>query len=248
MSMPPSSATVRATVRAMSSGLKTSHTTAIALPPRSTMVRAVPATFASVRPAATTAAPAAASASAIPCPTPWPAPVTSATLPSRLPIGLRSCARRGLHPRQPVRRELRGLHERLDLLVQPLVHRLADAPLAAALHVLVAVQRAAGGADFLGEVDEHVGQIPDPGRRGVGQHVDLRVVPGVTGHRVGIECTGDGFEDLLASAHLPAVAAADIVDLDVLGEHVAHAGNVAGIEAAPVAVLQALDEFDVFQA
>src|SRR5579862_4557900 len=127
----------------MSSARNTSHVTASARPPRASMAAAVSRTLAAVRPAATTAAPASASARAMPLPTPWPAPVTSAILPARLATGLHLLLRRR-HARQPVRGELGRRAEWLDLLVQPLVHRLADAPLPVLLQVLVAVQRAAG--------------------------------------------------------------------------------------------------------
>src|SRR5580704_998752 len=220
---------------------------ASARPPAASMPLALATTFATVRPASATLAPAAASACAMPCPTPCPAPVTSATLPDRSAMRLRSGTCRRRYARQPVRGELWRLNEGLDLLVQPFVHRLGDTPLALALHVLVAIERAASGAHLVGEIDEDVGQVPDAGRRAVGKHVDLGVMPGMAGDRVGIERAGDRFEDLLASVHLPAVTATDVVDLDVLGEHVAHAGDVTGVQATPVAVLQAADEFDIFQ-
>src|SRR5579863_8943732 len=244
MSRPPSASTVRATVRVMSSALNTSQVIASARPPRSVMVRAVAATLASVRPATATAAPAAASEKAMPCPTPCPAPVTSATLPLSSAVG-GSC--RGCHARQPVCGELRGLIERLDFLVDALVHRLGDAPLPLMLGVLIAVEGAAGGAHLLLEVDEDIGEIPDAGGARIGEHVDLRMVPRVAGNRIGVEGAGDRGEHLLAPLDLPAITAADVVDLHLLHEEVAHGGDVAHVHQAPVAVLEATDEFDIFQ-
>src|SRR5580700_1493097 len=184
--MPPRDSTVRATVRVMSSALNTSQVMTSAWPPRVAIVLAVSAIFTSVRPATATTTPACASAKAMPCPTPWPAPVTRATLPLRLAIGFNPCAGRR-HAREPMRRQLRRRLEGLDFLVEPLVNGLADAPLPLDLHVLVAVQRAAGRAHLLGKIDEHVGQVPQTGGGRVGEHVDLRVMSGVTAHGVGVE-------------------------------------------------------------
>src|SRR5579871_3160982 len=158
MSRPPSTSTVRATVRVMSSALNTSHVSASARPPCSVIFLAVATTLASVRPAQATAAPAAARASAMPSPTPCPAPVTRASFPVSSPIFLGSRRR---YARKPVGGEFWRHSERLHFLIEPFVDGLRNAPLALRLHVLVPVQGTAGGTHLLGKVDEDVGQVPD---------------------------------------------------------------------------------------
>ena len=70
MSTVPCSRTVESTHSCTSAASVTSHSSAVAVPPRSTMVAAVRSTFDRVRPATTTVAPASASANATPSPTP----------------------------------------------------------------------------------------------------------------------------------------------------------------------------------
>ena len=84
--MPPSSRTVSATQRSMSSGRVTSATTGSAVPPGFSISAATASSLASVRPASATAAPSAARASAMPRPMPCPPPVTMARLPSSVPV------------------------------------------------------------------------------------------------------------------------------------------------------------------
>ena len=86
MSTVPKCSTVRSTQAWMSSSSFTSHTSASAEPPRSSISAATACTFDSVRAATVTPAPSAASAKAMPRPTPWPPPVTMAVFPSSIPM------------------------------------------------------------------------------------------------------------------------------------------------------------------
>src|SRR5262245_38403852 len=88
MSTPPKASTVARTQAWISSSRFTSQAVARAVPPRRAISAAVRSTLERVRPVTITRAPSAASAYAIPSPTPCPAPVTSATLPSRVPISV----------------------------------------------------------------------------------------------------------------------------------------------------------------
>src|SRR5579862_739062 len=161
MSIPPNAATVRSTVRAMSSARLTSHGIAAARPAASSMSRTVSMSLDSVRPATATAAPCFAKARAMPRPMPCPAPVTIATLPSRQRMTRLLFCAGGLGPRdllKVVRGDVGFLGETLDALVDALVGRDLDAPGTVDLEILVPVQSTALRDDVLGEVDESVRQ------------------------------------------------------------------------------------------
>src|ERR1700730_17009795 len=78
--------------------------------------------------------------------------------------------------REIVRAQIRRCREFLDLLVEPLVSRHRDTPLAADLDVLVAVERGAGGADLVGEIDEYIRECPSPFGGRIVKHIDLWVM------------------------------------------------------------------------
>src|SRR5262245_9900493 len=105
--------------------------------------------------------------------------------------------------REVVRRERGILVELAAALVDPLVARLADLPAARDLLVPVVVERGAGREELRLEDPHLVGEVPDAGRVGLREDLDLRMVSVVVADRAPAEGLRDRVDVLVAGLQLP---------------------------------------------